>query len=132
MNRNSLRAMLAAGGVLLLAGSVRAHHGHPSMLDGLEPVTVTGVIAEVRLENPHLVFIVDVVDEAGRVARWSFEGNAPTAAIRGGFRRDSVRAGDTVTIKGAHVREKWLNMGVAREIVLEDGRSFLVGPRSVG
>ena len=129
MKRNAFRAVVAAGG-LLLAQPVRAHHSLSSTFDELKPVTVTGVVAEVRIENPHIVFLVNVTEETGRVTQWSFEGSAPTAAVRGGYRRDSVKAGARVTIKGAHARDESLNMGVAREIILDDGRSFIVGPKS--
>ena len=91
MHRGHIRALLATGAVVLFAGSVRAHHGFPSALDGLEPLRVTGVVAEVRIQNPHAVFIVDVTDDRGTVTRWSFEGNSPTVAIRGGLLRDSIR-----------------------------------------
>jgi hypothetical protein len=93
---------------------------------------MTGVVVEVRIENPHVVFILDVADDTGTVTRWSFEGSTPTAAMRGGYRRDSVKAGDTVTIKGSHARESWLYLGFVRELVLADGRSFLIGPEDLG
>ena len=129
MNRSAFRVVVATA-VLLLALPARAHHSPTSTFDELKPVTVTGVVAEIRLENPHIVFLLDVTEETGRVTRWSFEGSAPTAAVRGGYRRDSVKAGARVTIKGVHARDESANMGVAREIILDDGRSFTVGPKS--
>jgi hypothetical protein len=63
------------------------------------------------------------------VTRWGFEGNTPTSLIRAGYKRDSVKVGDKVTVTGSHARDMSANMGAAREIVLEDGRSFIVGPR---
>lgn len=130
MNRSAFRVMVAAG-VLLLTRPVRAHHSLTSTFNELEPVTVTGVVAEVRIENPHIVFLVDVTEETGSVTRWSFEGSAPTAAVRGGYRRDSVKVGAKVTIRGAHARDESLSMGVAGEIILDDGRSFVVGPKGL-
>ena len=36
-------------------------------------------MAEIRIENPHSWFFVNVTDEAGKVTRWGFEGNTPTS-----------------------------------------------------
>ena len=129
MNRKVCRAVLAAGIVLLAATPVRAHHSFAAAFDENNPVTVTGVMTEIRLENPHSWFYLDVTDESGKVTRWGFEGNTPTSLIRAGYKRDAVKVGDKVTVRGSHARDLSANMGAAREIVLEDGRSFIVGPR---
>lgn len=129
MNRKVLGAVLAAGIVLRAAMPVGAHHSFAAAFDENNPVTVSGVMTEIRLENPHSWFYLDVTDENGRVTRWGFEGNTPTSLIRAGYKRDSVKVGDKVTVTGSHARDLSANMGAAREIVLEDGRSFIVGPR---
>lgn len=129
MDRNVFHALLATAGVVLMAMPVRAHHSFAAAFDENKPVAVTGVMTEIRLENPHSWFYLDVTDESGRVTRWGFEGNTPTSLIRAGYKRDAVKVGDKVTIKGSRARDLTANMGAAREIVLGDGRSFIVGPK---
>lgn len=129
MNRNMFGAVLATAGVLLMAIPVRAHHSFAAAFDENKPVTVTGVMTEIRLENPHSWFYVNVTDETGKVTRWGFEGNTPTSLIRAGYKRDAVKVGDKVTIKGSRARDLSANMGAAREIILQDGRSVIVGPK---
>ena len=129
MNRNVVRAVLAIAGVALMAMPVSAHHSFAAAFDENNPVTVSGVMTEIRLENPHSWFYVDVTDQSGKVTRWGFEGNTPTSLIRAGYKRDAVKVGDKVTIKGSRARDLSANMGAAREIVLQDGRSFIVGPK---
>ena len=129
MKGNLSRAVLAAAGVLLVAPSAAAHHSFAAVFDETKPVSVTGVITEVRLENPHSWFYVDVPDANGKMTKWGFEGNTPTSLIRAGYKRDAVKVGDKVTIKGSRARDLTATMGAAREIILEDGRSFIVGPR---
>lgn len=126
---NVFRAVLAIGGVLLMSSSVRAHHSFAAAFDENKPVTVTGVMAEIRIENPHSWFFVNVTDGTGKVTRWGFEGNTPTSLIRAGYKRDALKVGDKVTVTGSRARDLTANMGAAREIKLEDGRSFIVGPR---
>jgi len=45
-----------------------AHHSFAAEYDLKHPITVHGVIAEVRLENPHSWFVLDVKDPT--TARW--------------------------------------------------------------
>jgi hypothetical protein len=129
MKGNLSRAVLGAAVVLLAAAPAGAHHSFAAVFDETKPVSVTGVISEVRLENPHSWFYVDVTDANGKVTKWGFEGNTPTSLIRAGYKRDAVKVGDKVTIKGSRARDLTATMGAAREIILEDGRSFIVGPR---
>lgn len=129
MDRKIVRAALALAGAALLSAPLAAHHSFAAVFDETKPVSVTGVVSEVRLENPHSWFYVDVTDAGGKVTRWGFEGNTPTSLIRAGYRRDAVKVGDRVTIKGSRARDLTANMGAAREIILPDGRSFIVGPR---
>ena len=121
--------VLVFAAMLAIPSAVRAHHSFAAAFDENKPVSVTGVMAEIRIENPHSWFFVNVTDESGKVTRWGFEGNTPTSLMRAGYKRDAVKVGDRVTIKGSRARDLTATMGAAREIVLQDGRSFIVGPR---
>ena len=129
MERNVFRAVIVTAGILLMAIPARAHHSFAAAFDIDKPVTVTGVVTEIRLMNPHSYFWIDVTEPNGKVTRWGFEGSTPTSLMRSGYKRDAVKVGDKVTIKGSHARDLTANMGAAREIVLQDGQSFVVGPK---
>lgn len=129
MTRNVIRAVLVCTGIGLMAIPTWAHHSFAAAFDEKKPVAVTGVMTEIRLENPHSWFFVNVTDAAGKVTKWGFEGNTPTSLIRAGYKRDAVKVGDKVTIRGSRARDLSANMGAARDIVLQDGRTFIVGPK---
>jgi hypothetical protein len=129
MDRNVFRALVATASLLMLAVPVSAHHSFSAAFDADKPVTVKGVMTEIRLENPHSWFYVDVTDSSGKVTKWSFEASTPTSLIRSGYKKDSLKVGDKVTVKGSHARDAAVNVGAAREITLEDGRTFIVGPK---
>ncbi len=131
MSRTLFGVLAAAGfGMLVGAMPVQAHHSFAAVFDADKPVTVHGVITEIRLENPHSWFYLDVTDDTGKVVRWGFEGSTPTSLIRSGFKPNSLKVGDEVTVKGSHARDASKNEGAAREMILKDGRRFIVGPAS--
>ena len=128
MARKGFGVLVASVVVLVATMPTRAHHSFAAVFDADQPVTVHGIIAEVRLENPHSWFFINVKGASGKVEKWSFEASTPTSLIRSGVKPGFVKAGDEVTIKGYHARDASQNAGAARELVLADGRAFAVGP----
>ncbi|SRR5712691_1598604 len=125
----TIAAVAACAGMLWATTPAWAHHSFSSVFDADKPVEVHGVLAEIRLQNPHSWFYVDVTDPSGKVVRWAFEGSTPTSLIRSGFKPSSLKVGDEVTVKGSHARDMSKNEGAARSFTLKDGRSFIVGPQ---
>lgn len=128
MSRTMVAVMAMCLGVLAAAMPTSAHHSFASVFDANKPVEVHGVLAEIRLENPHSWFYIDVTDSTGKVVRWGFEGSTPTSLLRSGYKPKSLKVGDEVTVKGSHARDMSKNEGAARSITLKDGQSFIVGP----
>ena len=106
------------------ATTATAHHSFSAAFDLTKPVTVKGTIAQIRLENPHSWFFIDVKDESGKVERWAFEAGTPSGMIRNGFKPGIIKSGVEVTIKGFHARDQAQNMGMLRELILADGTSY--------
>jgi hypothetical protein len=120
---------LVIGGLLLVAiPRASAHHSFSAVFDINQPITMKGVVTKVRLENPHSWFFLDVTDSSGNVEKWAFEATTPTSLIRSGVKPSFVKPGDEVTIKGFRARDMSQLAGVARELVLADGRAFAIGP----
>lgn len=115
---------------LAFAAQAWAHHSFAAEYDMKHPIEVHGVIAQVRLENPHSWFVVDVKDAAtGKVDRWSFEAGTPSGMIRNGYRRDTIKPGDEVTIKGFQSKDSEVR-GMLRELITSDGKVYgLFGPQ---
>jgi len=128
--RRRVFAVIAATAIIgALAVPLSAHHSFAAAFDADKPVTVQGVITQVKLANPHSWIWLDVKDASGQVAQWGFEAQTPTALIRSGVKPDVFKVGSTVTIRGCHARDMTKNEGAAREIVLADGRSYIIGPK---
>jgi hypothetical protein len=107
-----------------------AHHSFAAEYDMKHPIEVKGTIVQVRLENPHSWFVVDVKDATtGKVDRWSFEAGTPSGMLRNGYRPGVIKAGDEVTIKGFQSKDSDVR-GMLRELVTAEGKVYgLFGPQ---
>ena len=123
----ALAAFLVALGTGIPAS---AHHSFAAAYDMANPITVHGVITQVRLQNPHSWFFLEVKDASGKVQKWSFEAGTPSGMIRNGYKKDVIKEGAEVTIKGFHARDGSQNMGMLRELTTADGQVFgMFGPQ---
>lgn len=111
-----------------ISATVWAHHSFAAEFDGANPISVQGVVTDIKWTNPHTWFYLDVKDDNGNVEKWGFEGGTPTGLIRNGIKRDFLKVGDRVTMKGFRARDLSRMYGAVREIILADGRVVTVGP----
>ena len=118
-------AWLVAASVLA-ATAVTAHHSFAAEYDRNKPITLKGTVTKVEWQNPHIYFYLDVKGPDRAVVNWAIEGGAPNTLYRAGWRKDSLQAGNEVTVDGwlAKSGAKLANM---RSVVLADGRRVLGG-----
>jgi len=119
--RLSLLLGLAVG-----AAPVFAHHSFAAEFDGNKQITLTGVVTKVDWVNPHAYIYVDVKGDDGNVVNWGIETGAPNALYRAGWRKDDLKAGDTVTFT-AFLAKDGSHTAAAKEVKLPDGRKVFAG-----
>lgn len=83
---------------LVVCGPALAHHGAPALYDILHPIDVKGTVTEFVWRNPHAQIYMDVKDANGKVVHWSVETNAPGGLTRAGWTRNTLEAGDVITV----------------------------------
>jgi Family of unknown function (DUF6152) len=89
-------AILAALGLCTLP--VVAHHAN-NMFDPQKEVVLQGTVKDFQWTNPHIWIQVNVPAADGKVVEWSVEGGSPNLVGRQGWKRNSFKPGDKVTIK---------------------------------
>ena len=96
---------IATAGLLLVVMPVLAHHSFQAEYDENKLVTVNGTVTKVAWTNPHVMLNVDVRDDRGNVANWEMELASPNGLLRQGWKLDSLKPGDQVTVSGYAARD---------------------------
>jgi hypothetical protein len=121
----SLLAVLAIP--LVICGPVFAHHSM-SMYDRGQDTTFKATITEFNWANPHAQITFTVTDEKGNVVKWVAEGPGPNRLANHGWTRDSLKAGDQVTIVGNRNKDGSPTMRFEK-IIFANGQELQARPR---
>jgi hypothetical protein len=107
-----------------------AHHSFAAEFDLSRKITLSGVVTKVEWTNPHTYFYVDVPD-GGRVTNWALETAGPNTLTRQGWRRDTLKVGDRVTVTAYRARDA-SHVASAREVMVGNGRRVFTGSAADG
>ena len=116
----SVLVVLAIG---VMDASSFAHHSTVAYAPKsivLKKATMTKIV----WAHPHIILTFTVKETNGSVSTWSAESGSPGSVARVGWNRNSLKAGDVVTVElfpaknGAHV-------GRLKKVTFSDGRELL-------
>ncbi len=94
-----------------LAVTAFAHHSFDAEYDSNKIATLSGVVTKVDWVNPHAFISFVMKDDNGASKTFTMELGPPYALIRGGWKRDTVKIGDKVTVEGAALSKDGSNRG---------------------
>ena len=116
MSRYLFGGILAA--LMLTAGAVQAHHSFSAEFDANKPITLKGIVTKIEWTNPHVWFYVNVKDDkTGEITNWGAEMGPPHGLQRRGWRRDTLKIGEEVTVVGSTAKNGSKRMN-ARTVTL--------------
>ena len=114
--------VVGAVAILAFAAPAFAHHSF-SMFDAEKTVTLEGTVKEFEYVNPHAWLYVVANDGSGRMVEWSFEMGGINALTRAGWRADTVKPGDRISVQ-YHPMKDGSRGGQYLQAKLPDGRTM--------
>jgi len=107
--------------LFVAAFPVAAHHSFAAEFDDKQPVTLEGTVVKFEFMNPHSWIQIDVKAGDGNVEHWKVETGSTNALFRRGWRKDSLRTGDHVSIDAFRAKDG-SHTANASQVKLPDGR----------
>ena len=98
------RLLVIAGAAAMTAAVPAASHHSFAMFNQREIMTLDGVVTDFQWTNPHTFIEMDV-SQGARKVHWSIELNSPNNLRRQGWRRNSLAAGDRITLRMNPLRD---------------------------
>ena len=127
MTTNRSNGLTAVAIVLLTMVPASAHHSIAAEFDSNRPVTFTGTVTKIEWTNPHIYTHVEVKEPDGKVVEYRVEGGPPNALYRAGWRKDTLKIGEHVSVTGLKAKNpESTNVGQAT-ITTDDGRRIFGG-----
>jgi hypothetical protein len=139
-----------AAAVVAASLPLAAHHSFSAEFDGSKEIKATGAVTKLDWQNPHGWIHLTVTEICERTAAargpdaveqewacrapgsneqeadWAFEIGSPNGLMRQGWTRNSLKAGDVVTVQGSRARDGSTNSN-ARSVTTADGKRLFAG-----
>src|SRR5687767_7010649 len=124
-----MKKLFALVAIVMFASSIDAlaHHSFAAVYDAEKPMTVKGKVTKVEWMNPHIHFFVDVAEPNGTIRNWTIEGATPNQLYRRGWKRDSLKVGQVVTVEGFRSRTPTHFALNGRNVTLDNGTKLFSG-----
>jgi len=129
MKSQMVRFVIAFGVLALtMTGTVAlAHHSFEAEYDSTKVANITGFVTKLDWQNPHAYVFIDSKDDSGAVKNYRVEMGPPYALVRGGWKRDTIKIGDKVTVMNAAAAKDGRDAGGSMPttaMVLADGQKL--------
>jgi Family of unknown function (DUF6152) len=123
LKRTSMGIMLAA---LVGAGSPALAHHSFAMYEPTKTLTFKGTVKSFQWTNPHVVvWLLVQPEDGGAVQEWSLETTSPGVLTRAGWTRQSLKAGDRVSVTFSPLRDGSRGGGLNSVTLLDTGQTLI-------
>ena len=120
----TLRKLVLVVAASLLAGSpLLAHHAWP--VDQSKRIRLQGTVTGFTWANPHVMIALDV-EGNGASEKWTVGGSSPQFMATCGWKRDSLKPGDVITVIGYRYKDG-SNAALMQTIVVPNGKEMFYG-----
>jgi hypothetical protein len=105
---------------LCVSGAAIAHHSVAINFDASKAFSLTGVLKDIDIRNPHSQITLSVKGADGTVKDWFIEWSDKNALIRRKVGYERMKTGDTVMVRVSPSR-RLENVGYFQSATLQDG-----------
>jgi DNA/RNA endonuclease YhcR with UshA esterase domain len=128
MGRTASILLLAGAVWMAAAAPLAAHHSISAEFDTNKPISFKGTIKKVEWMNPHIYTHVEVKNPDGTHTVYRVEGGPPNSLYRQGWRKDTLKVGDVVSVTGVRAKiATSMNVGQATITTSDGKRVFAQG-----
>lgn len=123
------RLALIFGLVCLVVVPALAHHSFDAEYDSTKTLTITGFVTKVDWVNPHAFVYLDSKDDKGVVRSFRIEMGPPYALARSGWKKDTLKIGDKITVENAALAKDGSNTAgslPATSMILSTGQKLVM------
>ena len=107
MARNFVGVSVLGFALVTAAVPAVAHHAVSAEFDRNKPVSFTGTVKQVEWMNPHIYTDIEAKDPTtGKTVVFQVEGGAPNSLYRSGWRPDTLKIGETVSVTGSRAKSE--------------------------
>ena len=117
------KLLIASALVVSVAAPAFAHHS-PAAFETDKNVTLVGTIKEFRWQNPHTWIEINVPNEKGEMVLWNVELTSPTYLVRAGWKSNTLKPGDKVTVVGRPLKSGEPGSAIFTSVTLADGTTL--------
>jgi hypothetical protein len=131
----SMRTWIAAFAVVatvaLTAAPAFAHHSDVAYDQTKRTTLKDAKVISYAWRNPHGIMVLDVKGDTGEVVRWTLETGSPSSLMTDGWTKNSVVAGDVITVD-ANPARNGTKFGRMLRVTKADGTVLTWGERNRG
>ena len=117
-------SIVLAGVIVILGVPAQAHHSIPAFWYPDKNIQITGVLKEVKIINPHSIFIIEVTGPNGDKVDWTGVTASGAAMFRAGWTSGTLKPGTKVTVEGNPPRKEGAKGILITTFTLPDGRKI--------
>jgi hypothetical protein len=115
-------------GLVLMSGLAVAHHGDAGRYEDTL-TSVSGIVLELQLLNPHSFLQLETTEPNGRTVRWTGELGRPSNLRDWCWNEDVIKAGDRVTMVGRSRKngQPYMSLSEEARVIDANGKEIFRG-----
>lgn len=129
--RTWIAAFAVVATVALTAAPAFAHHSDVAYDQTKRTTLKDAKVISYAWRNPHGIMVLDVKGDTGEVVRWTLETGSPSSLMTDGWTKNSVVAGDVITVD-ANPARNGTKFGRMLRVTKADGTVLTWGERNRG